>query len=400
MKRNTDRILTTHPGKLPNPDNQAEIMQARRNGDQGKFDELVKTGIAATVRRQKGLGIDILSDGEFWKARDQKYYDSRASGIVTRPLKPGEYGSLSAAQSERRSPEFRRFWEIYDRVGNTPTPGEEFRGRSLETERPVIAAPLTPQPPVAIEHEIEVVKAGIAAAGESIDNFFYPVLGPGWLGHSVGNDFYKTDEEYVYAMAAFFKNDYRAVVDAGFTLQIDDPGLCDSFGMMDPPIGVEEYRKRVGLRVEATNWALEGIPEESVRYHTCWGSWHTPHTTDIPFEHVIDILLQVKAGAYSVEAADVRHELDWRLWDGRFKLPEGKMYIPGVIAHKTTTIEPAELVAERIVRYANLMGRENVIAGVDCGVGGRCYPDIAWAKLKALSDGAALATKTLWGHTA
>jgi 5-methyltetrahydropteroyltriglutamate--homocysteine methyltransferase len=170
--------------------------------------------------------------------------------------------------------------------------------------------------------------------------------------------------------------------------------------MMDPPISIEEYRKRVGLRVEATNWALEGIAEENVRYHTCWGSWHTPHTTDIPFEHTIDILLRVKAGAYSVEAADVRHELDWKLWDGKYKLPESKVYIPGVIAHKTTTIEPPELVAERIVRYAKLMGRENVIAGVDCGVGGRCYPDIGWAKLKSLAEGAALATKMLWGHTA
>ena len=225
------------------------------------------------------------------------------------------------------------------------------------------------------------------------------MLGPGWLSHSVFNDFYKTDEEYVYAMALFYKADYKAVVDAGFTLQIDDPDLCDSFGMMDPPLSVADYRKRAQLHIEALNWALEGIPEDRVRYHTCWGSWHTPHTTDIPFEHVIDILLTVKAGAYSVEAADVRHELDWKLWEsGRYRLPDGKIYIPGVIAHKTTTVEPAELVAERIVRYANLMGRENVIAGVDCGVGGRCYPDIGWAKLKALVDGAELATKRLWSR--
>jgi len=166
--------------------------------------------------------------------------------------------------------------------------------------------------------------------------------------------------------------------------------------MIDPPISFEEYRRYPQLRVEALNWALEGIPEDRIRYHTCWGSWHTPHTTDIPLEHVIDIMLMVNAGAYSIEAADVRHELDWRLWE-RYKLPEGKIYIPGVIAHKTTTIEPAELVAERIVRYANLMGRENVIAGVDCGLGGRCYPDIGWAKLKALADGAALASQRLWG---
>jgi 5-methyltetrahydropteroyltriglutamate--homocysteine methyltransferase len=397
MRRSNERILTTHPGRLPDPDGRPAVMAARSAGDERRFAELARDGIAAIVQRQVAIGIDVMSDGEFWKAHDRQYYESRAAGVTRRPLKPGERGSLSAQQSERRSPEFKQFWEIYDLTGNTPLPGAEFRGRSLERERYVISSQLSPKPPDAIKREIGLVKSGIAKAGAKVEDFFFPVLGPGWMSHSVFNDFYKTDEEYVHAMALFYKADYKAVVDAGFTLQIDDPDLCDSFGMMDPPLSIEEYRKRAQLHIEALNWALEGIPEDRVRYHTCWGSWHTPHTTDIPFEHVIDILLTVKAGAYSVEAADVRHELDWKLWEGgRYRLPEGKIYIPGVIAHKTTTVEPAELVAERIVRYANLMGRENVIAGVDCGVGGRCYPDIGWAKLKALSDGAALATKTLW----
>ena len=397
MHRSTDRILTTHPGRLPNPDNQGEIVQARRSGDP-RFDELMKEGVAGMVRRQREIGIDIMSDGEFWKARDQQYFDSRASGISTRPLKPGEAPSRPAQQRERRMPEFKAFWEIHDRVGNTPMPGVEVVGPGLERQRSAITAPLTPKPPDAIKHEIEVVKAGIAAAGASVDECFFPVLGPGWLGHFVWNDHYKTDEEYVYALAAFFKNDYKAVVDAGFILQIDDPSLCSRWGMIDPAPSFEEYRTIPQLRIEALNWALAGIPEDRVRYHTCWGSWHTPHTTDIPFEHVIDILLQVHAGAYSVEAADVRHELDYRLWEEKYKLPEGKVYIPGVIAHKTTTIEPPELVCERIVRYANLMGRENVIAGVDCGVGGRCYPDIGWAKLRSLVEGAEMASKRLWGR--
>jgi 5-methyltetrahydropteroyltriglutamate--homocysteine methyltransferase len=396
MKRSTDRILTTHPGRLPNPDNQAELLQARASGDQAKFDELVKAGIAAMVRRQQEIGIDIMSDGEFWKVRDQQYYDSRASGIETRTARPGEATSVLVFQRERRDPAFRAFWEIHDRVGNTPMPGVEVRGPGLQTQRSAIVAPITPAPPDVINHEIEVVKAGIAAAGARVEDFCFPVLGPGWLGHFVLNDYYKTDEEYAYGLAEFFKNDYRAVVDAGFVLQIDDPALLTRWGMVDPPMSLEDYRTFVQVRVEALNHALEGIPEDRVRYHTCWGSWHTPHTTDIPFEHVIDIMLMVKAGAYSVEAADVRHELDWRLWEN-YKLPEGKIYIPGVVAHKTTTIEPPELVAERIVRYANLMGRENIIAGLDCGVGGRCYPDIGWAKLKSLVDGAALASKRLWG---
>src|SRR5438105_8581328 len=294
MKRSTDRILTTHPARLPNPDNQDEIVQARNSGDQRKLDALVQDGVATMVRRQKDAGIDIMSDGEFWKFRDQKYYGSRASGIETRPIKPGEPPTILVFQEERRSPEFKNFWEIYDRVGNAPMPGVEIRGMGLQTLRSAITGKLTPKPPDAIKHEIEIVKAGIAAAGGDVDDFFFPVLGPGWLGHFVWNEYYKTDEEYAYAMADFFKNDYKAVVDAGFTLQIDDPGLCDSWKMMDPPMSIEQYRKRVGLRIEATNWALEGIPEDRIRYHTCWGSWHTPHTTDIPFEHVIDILLTVK----------------------------------------------------------------------------------------------------------
>lgn len=398
MKASTDRILTTHPGRLPNPDNQDEIMQARASADQRTFDDLVQAGVAATVRKQQAIGIDILSDGEFWKARDQAYYASRASGIQTRPLQPGEAPTILLHQRERRTPEFKAFWELYDQLGNTPMPGDRNQGfaSALQRQRSAITSPLTPKPPDAINHEIEVVKAGIASAGGHVDDFFFPVLGPGWLGHFIWNEYYKTDEEYVYALAKFFKNDYRAVVEAGFILQIDDPGLCDRWGMIDPPISVEDYRKQASLRIEATNWALEGVPEDRVRYHTCWGSWHTPHTTDLPFEHIIEILLSVKAGAYSFEAADVRHELDWRVWEQR-KLPEGKLFIPGVIAHKTTTIEPPELVAERIVRYASLMGRENVIAGVDCGVGGRCYPDIGWAKLASLVEGAAQATQRLWG---
>src|SRR6266567_3083818 len=396
MKRSSDRILTTHPGRLPNPDDQSEVVEARNGGDQGRLDELLRADIAGIVRKQKQLGIDNMSDGEFWKFRDQTYYASRASGIETRPIKPGEPATILIHQEERRLPEFKAFWEIYDRMGNIPMPGQEILGLGLQRLHSAITSPLAPLPPDAVKHDIEVVKAGIVAAGETVDNFFFPVLGPGWLGHFVWNEYYKTDEEYAYAMASFFKNDYKAVVDAGFVLQIDDPGLCDSWKMMDPPMSLEQYRTRVGLRIEATNWALEGIPEDRVRYHTCWGSWHTPHTTDIPLEHVIDIMLRVNAGAYSIEAADVRHELDWKLWDGKYKLPDGKIFIPGVIAHKTTTIEPPELVAERIVRWANLMGRENIIAGLDCGVGGRCYPDIGWAKLKALADGAALASKQLW----
>ncbi len=397
MQHSTDRILTTHPGRLPNPSNYAAVVQARNAGDQATFDAEVKAGIGEMVRKQKESGIDIMSDGEFWKARDQKYYDGRASGFQTRPINAGEPPSVLVFQRERRMPEFREFWQIYDRVGNTPMPGVEIRGMGLQTQRTEVVSEVVPKAPDTIDHEIGVVTQAIADAGERVANFFFPVISPSWLNHFVFNAHYKTEEEFVYGLATFFKADYKAVVDAGFVLQIDDPSLVDKWGMFDPEISIEDYRAHMQLRVEALNWALADVPEEQIRYHTCWGSWHTPHTTDLPLEHVIDLMLSVRAGAYSIETADVRHILDYQVWE-KHKLPEGKVFIPGVIAHKTSTVEPPELVADMIVRYANIMGRENIIAGVDCGVGGRCYPDIGWAKLRSLVQGAELASKQLWGR--
>ena len=392
MQRSTQRILTMHAGRLPNPNNIGEIMEARASGDDARFGALVTNGIADLVRKQIELKNDLHSDGEFWKARDGKYYDGRSTGIEMRPVSADAPPSIVFRQQERRMPEFREFYEIYDVMGNVPVPGVSV---PRQTERSTITGPMEYRGQAAIKFEIDLVKAGIAAAGARVEDFFFPSLGPGWLGHFLWNDYYATEEEYVYAMADFFKGDYEAIVDAGFILQIDDPGLCDKFGLFDPPISIEAFRKHAELRIEATNYALSNIPEESVRYHTCWGSWHTPHTTDIPFRHVVDLLLKVKAQAYSVEAADVRHQLDWKIWED-VKLPEGKIFIPGVVAHKTTTIEPPELVADRILTYARIMGRENVIAGTDWGYGNRVYPDIAWAKMGSMAAGAELATRQLW----
>jgi 5-methyltetrahydropteroyltriglutamate--homocysteine methyltransferase len=389
-------IRTTHCGRLPNPTNVEEIMAARARDDKATFISLAVPQIAANVRKQQEIGIDIMSDGEFWKARDQKYYGSRATGIEARPLQPGETSSIVPRLRERA--QFPEYFAAYDRMGNTPTPAMKIpEGPAyMVGPRYVLTGPLEPLPPTAIAEDIAMVKQGIEAAGGAVSDFFYPVLGPGWLGHFVWNEYYKTDEEYVYAMASLFKNDYKAVVDAGFTLQVDDPGLLDKWPLFNPPISLEEYRKQAQLRIEATNWALEGIPEERVRYHSCWGSWHTPHTEDLPLGNVVDLLLMVKARYYSIEAADVQHQLDYQVWE-ETKLPDGKVYVPGVIAHKTSTVEPPALVAHRICQYANLMGRDNVIAGVDCGPGGRVYPEVAWAKLRSLVEGAALATKQLWG---
>ena len=392
MQRSTNRILTTHAGRLPNPSNIGEIMEARANSDQSRFDSLVTAAVADLVRKQRELKNDIHSDGEFWKARDGKYYDSRSTGIEMRPVADDAPPSIVYFQQERKMPEFRDFYEIYDAMGNVPVPGV---AAQRQVERGTITGPMEYRGQEAIKHEIELVKAGIAAAGESVEDFFFPSLGPGWLGHFLWNEYYPTEEEYVYAMADFFKGDYEAIVEAGFILQIDDPGLCDKFALFDPPISIEEFRKHADLRIEATNYALSNIPEDRVRYHTCWGSWHTPHTNDIPFRDVVDLMLKVNAQAYSVEAADVRHQLDWKVWED-VKLPEGKIYIPGVIAHKTTTVEPPELVADRILTYARLMGSENIIAGTDCGYGNRVYPDIAWAKMRSMAAGAELASSRLW----
>jgi 5-methyltetrahydropteroyltriglutamate--homocysteine methyltransferase len=201
----------------------------------------------------------------------------------------------------------------------------------------------------------------------------------------------------MFALADAIKHEYKAIVDAGFILQIDDPALPDTYDMIVPAPGIEEYRKFAAVRIDAVNHALQGIPEDRVRYHICWGSWHGPHTHDLPLKHVIDLMLRVKAGAYSVEAANPRHEHEWKIWK-EARLPEGKILIPGVVSHASNVVEHPELVADRILLYAGLVGRENVIAGTDCGMGMRVHPQIAWAKLKALSEGAALASTELWGR--
>ena len=393
MKRSTDRILTTHAGRLPNPTNMAEVQKAKASGDQTKIDEVVTAGILEAFARQRELKNDIHSDGEFWKGRDENYFAGRTTGVEAKPVTPDNPASMLANMQERHSGQFDDFYAAFDRVGNTPQPGQD---NPAPTQRWVITGAMENKDEASSKHEVAVVKAALEKAGVDKEDFFYPVLSPGWLGHSLWNEYYKTEEEYVYAMAEFYRQDYEAVAEAGFVLQIDDPDLVDAFCMFTPAKSISEYRKYVDLRIEALNYGLRNVPEDQIRYHTCWGSWHTPHVTDLPFEHTVDIMLKVKAQAYSVEAADAQHILDYKVWD-KIKFPDGKIYIPGVVAHKTTTVETPEVVADRIVTYANIMGKENVIAGTDCGYGGRTYPDIAWAKMRAMAAGAELATKQLWG---
>jgi 5-methyltetrahydropteroyltriglutamate--homocysteine methyltransferase len=393
MKRSTDKIRTTHAGRLPVSPG-LENLPVRLYLGEVVDPEVIAEGIAHGIRKQFDIGIDCIGDGEFWKARDFIYYSRHLTGIERRSLRPGETGSTRTNTRERD--EFTEFYKDSDKAGTIfYVPGE--KPTPPERECTVAKGPIKSKGTAALAQEIAAFKAALAKAGRAVDETFFCVIAPGWLDHFIYNEYYKTDEEFIFALADALHEEYLAIVNAGFILQIDDPGLVDWWDMIKPAISVDEYRNKFAkLRIDAINHALKGIPEDRVRYHLCWGSWHGPHTHDLPFEHIVGLMLQVKAQCYSFEAANVRHEHEWKLWKD-VKLPDGKMILPGVVSHSTNLIEHPELVAERITRFASVVGRENVIAGTDCGLGGRVHAEIAWAKLGALVEGARLASKALWG---
>jgi 5-methyltetrahydropteroyltriglutamate--homocysteine methyltransferase len=258
---------------------------------------------------------------------------------------------------------------------------------------PVFTGPIAYVGQAAVARDIANFKAGLVQV--KAEEGFMTSVAPGSFARRQ-NRYYKSDEEFLHALGEAMREEYRAIVEAGIVLQLDDPGLPDTWDMANPEPSVADYRKFAALRIEALNHALRGLPEDRIRYHICWGSWHGPHSTDLPLANIVDLLLTVKAGAYSIEAGNVRHEHEWKVWRD-VKLPEGKILIPGVVSHATNVLEHPELVADRIVRLAGVVGRENVIAGTDCGLGGRIHASLAWAKLEALAQGAALASKQLWG---
>ena len=259
---------------------------------------------------------------------------------------------------------------------------------------PVCRAPLTYAGQAAIARDIAHFKAALTAAG--IDEGFMTSIAPGSASR-IGNEYYKTDEEFIYACADAMREEYKAVVDAGLVLQLDDPAIAENWDMINPAPPVEAYRKFSMIRVEALNHALRGLPIERIRFHLCWGSWHGPHVTDIAMRDIVEVMLAVNCQAYCFEAGNVRHEHEWRVWE-EVKLPAGRILIPGVVSHATNVVEHPQLVADRIERFARLVGRESVIAGTDCGLGGRVHPQLAWAKLQSLAQGATLATRQLWRH--
>jgi 5-methyltetrahydropteroyltriglutamate--homocysteine methyltransferase len=395
MQKNTTRIRTSHVGRLPAPKGWEDMPARLANAevtDHGEIAARVLPAIADTVKRQVDIGVDCIGDGEFWTARSLAHYAAHFTGIDVRPVKPGE--PPTTRHSTRERDEFRDFYGDMDKVGTLFfVPGE--KPVPPMTERVVARGPVKSKGPEAINRQIDTFKAAIARSGAKVDEAFIPVLAPGWLDHFIFNEYYKTEEEFVFALAEAIAEEYRAVVSAGFVLQIDDPGLPDWWDMIKPAPTVEAYRRFAKLRIDAVNHALAGIPEEKVRYHLCWGSWHGPHTHDLPLEHIIDLILEVKAQTYSFEAGNVRHEHEWRVWQAA-KPPAGKMLMPGVVSHATNIVEHPQLVADRLLRYAAIVGRENVIAGTDCGLGGRVHAELAWAKLGALVEGARLASQSLW----
>jgi 5-methyltetrahydropteroyltriglutamate--homocysteine methyltransferase len=389
MKRSTDRILTTHIGSLVRPPRLVEIMRAKESGQAYDHEELatsVRSSVREVVQKQVEAGVDILSDGEYGKPSFSGYVNERLSGFTRRPRDPNESPLLNWGRDRRL---FREFYEAYDKATGSAS------GYPV-----ACTGPITYQGQTAVQSDIETFKA--ALAGVNPEEAFIPAVAPGTIELQRRNEYYPTEEAYLFAIAEAMRQEYQAIVDAGFLLQIDDPRVVTQYGMPDPAPGIAEYRKIAELRVEALNHALADIPLDRVRYHLCWGSWHGPHVTDVPLRDIVDIVLRVRAGAYCVEAANPRHEHEWQVWE-EVKLPDGKILIPGVVAHTTNIVEHPELIAWRIMTYARLVGKENVVAGTDCGFSQgaftpRVHSSIMWAKLQALAEGAALASKRLWSR--
>jgi 5-methyltetrahydropteroyltriglutamate--homocysteine methyltransferase len=402
MPHNTDRILTTHVGSLIRPPKLIEFWRAIEGGqpcDEAAFEVCLTESVAEVVRQQAETGIDIVSDGEFSKGANWAFYvHKRLSGITIRPATPEEMQDPMASMGGGRDREaFPEFYAEYDVASGL--------GKRLGN-RVVVNGPISYCGDKLVGRDITNLKAGIAKVQDKHPSLagFLPVVAPASAFPGAKVEHYKDDESCLTALADALHQEYKAVIDAGLYVQIDDAFLPYMFERMVPPMSAADYRRWAGLRIDALNHALRGIPEERSRYHICWGSWNGPHAFDVPLKDIIDLVLQVRVGHYSFEAANPRHAHEWRVWE-TVKLPPGKILIPGVISHATNIVEHPELVAERIVRLAKIVGRENVMGGTDCGFAQspfarRVHPTIMWAKLKALAEGARIATQTLWGKKA
>jgi 5-methyltetrahydropteroyltriglutamate--homocysteine methyltransferase len=402
-----DRILTSHAGSLPRPDDLAALNAQREAGQlasEAEFRERLREAVADVVARQRATGIDLVNDGEFGHSMGQRYnygswwnyVFSRLDGLALTNLSIAQIAQAKAKPGEIALVSFgeRRDWQAFSEAYTDPASGASIPMPDGKAPiAPMCRGPISYRGQADVARDIADMKAAMAAAGVA-DGFLNSVA-PASCAR-FGNEFYADDEEMLWACAEAMREEYTAIVEAGLVLQLDDPAIAENWDQINPAPSVEDYRRFTRKRVEALNYAIRGLPANRIRFHLCWGSWHGPHTTDIPMADIVDIMLEINAGAYSFEAANVRHEHEWKVWRD-VKLPEGKVILPGVVSHSTNVIEHPEVVADRISRFAEVVGRENVIASTDCGLGGRVHPQIAWAKLDTLAKGAELATTQLWG---
>jgi 5-methyltetrahydropteroyltriglutamate--homocysteine methyltransferase len=383
MKRSTDRILVTHVGSLARPNDLMEMLVARNEGKPYDHDALAKRtrdAVAEVVQKQIGCGVDIVNDGELGKSNFSRYTRERLGGFVEREPRPDFKPTSIFGRDMVEFPEY------FNRGGRTSIGHHARVFYCVE--------PLKYIGQDEVKSDIDNLKA--ALHGKKIEEAFLPAVAPGTMEHWMKNEYYPTDEAYLFAIAEAMSEEYRAIVDAGFILQIDDPDLADAWQMY-PEMSLADYRKYQQLRIDALNHGLKDLPVDRIRFHMCWGSYHGPHKYDIPLKDVADLILKVRAGAFSIEASNPCHDHEWRVWK-EVKLPEDKVLIPGVVGHYSDFIEHPRAIADRLVRYAEIVGRENVIAGTDCGIGSRVgHPQVGWAKFQAMAEGARLATKELWG---
>jgi 5-methyltetrahydropteroyltriglutamate--homocysteine methyltransferase len=380
MKRSENRILTTHVGSLIRPKN---LLAAGKDHAHGPaYQQELKHAVADVVAKQAAAGVDIVNDGEYGKSGWANYSLERMTGFEPRPDKLYE-----------------AVWLGRDRIRFAEFMKAEFPRGAIGTPGHGCAGPIKYKGQAEIRRDLANLKA--AAAATKVQDLFFTAVAPASVGYDAANEYYKSEQDYVFAIADAMREEYSEIYKSGVVLQVDDAVLANMYDHLTQE-SPKRYRDWAELRVEALNRALQGIPEDRIRYHICFGSWHVPHVADAQLEDIVDLMLKVKAGAYSIEAANVRHEHEWYVWE-KVKLPAGKILIPGVITHHTTTVEHPRLIAERIVRYAKIVGRENVIAGTDCGFAQaegiqRVHPQVMWAKFESLAEGAKLASKQLWGR--
>jgi 5-methyltetrahydropteroyltriglutamate--homocysteine methyltransferase len=386
MMRSTDRIKTTHAGALPRPDDLRRLIVGADRVvriDTAEQQSRLQSAVAEVVRKQIEVGLDSVNDGEFSKSSFNTYLTDRVAGYELREMSPDE-APIRLTRLNMTNRDARKFGDYFVNRRMFATPGGKL---------PVCVEPLRYVGHDKLKRDIDNFKA--ALNGNEVEEAFLPANTPGTMEHWLRNDYYKTDEELVFALADLLHVEYQAITDAGLTLQIDNPDLPDCWGIF-PDMTVPEFRKYAGMRVAALKHALKGIPRAQTRLHVCWGSFHGPHYDDIPLTEIIDLIFAIPADSYSIEASNARHEHEWRVFE-TVKLPEGASFVPGVVGHASDFIEHPDLVADRLERYANLLGRENVIAGTDCGLGPRVgHPTIVWAKLETLAEGARRASKRLW----